>query len=231
MHTRPFHYVALGDSITAGHGVPEGAAYPDLVFRALRHSPECRLENLAISGITSGELLTLLRRKFAPRLHPASLVSLSIGGNDFLRRLTRGHLHPYSYFQGARRLWATIPAIVQEICRLAPAAHVFVLGFYNPYPTAWRGYGLSEWMVRRLNRQYRKKVERPRVVFLDLARVLPQASRDWLCDGIHPSVQGHRRIAGTLLAVYRMRKEAKAEAVPTRPAYRRPPDAIPISAF
>ncbi|MBX6394569.1 MAG: SGNH/GDSL hydrolase family protein [Alicyclobacillaceae bacterium] len=222
MSARPLRVVALGDSITSGQGVPPGAAYPDLFFQRLRHSPECRLENLAISGITSGELLTLIRQKFTPRLLPATCITMSVGGNDFLRRFAAGHWNPYSYFCAVQRMWQTIPLIIQELIRLAPAAPIFVLGFYNPYPAAWRGHRTAERIVGLLNRQYHNRVAAPQVTFIDLAQVLPKASAGWLCDGIHPSVEGHRRIAEAVVKAYRTR-------ISSRSAYRGPRDEVPKS--
>ncbi|MDI3256849.1 MAG: SGNH/GDSL hydrolase family protein [Kyrpidia sp.] len=240
MGAEPLRYVALGDSITVGKGVPRGAAYPDVLFRRLQHSPECRMENLAISGLTSGELLTLVKNRFASRLASATCITMSIGGNDLLRRLLAGHWNPYSYLSAVQRLWQTVPAIIGELRRCAPEAHVFVLGLYNPYPVIWRGHRAAEWVIRRINREYRSRIAAARVTFIDLADVLPMASASWLCDGIHPSVGGHRRIAAALLDAYRsaaVRPTRRPAAVVTNPApavnrsvYPDPPDEAPKSA-
>ncbi|MBE3551414.1 MAG: SGNH/GDSL hydrolase family protein [Kyrpidia tusciae] len=231
MNAKPLYYIALGDSITAGKGVPEGAAYPSVLFRHLRHSSECRLENLAISGLTSGELLTLVRNRFAQRLAPANCITLSIGGNDLLRRLITGHSNPYSYVRAVRQLWTTAAALMAEIRRHAPSARVFVLGFYNPYPASWWGFRTAEWLIRRLNREYATRVAGPRVEFINLQEILPGASRGWLCDGVHPSVAGHRRIAGALFDAYRRtlpKESGSGRLIPS--AYRGPRGAQPKSA-
>ena len=83
-----FSYVALGDSLAAGVGDTSGgyvARYADDVAADLALG--VALQNLAVSGSTSGDLLATLTSDAGVRaaVAGADLVTLDIGGNDVLR--------------------------------------------------------------------------------------------------------------------------------------------------
>jgi acyl-CoA thioesterase-1 len=97
--------LALGDSITFGTGAAAGSSYPDV----LASLTGWKVVNAGVPGDTSaGALARLpgLLQEHAPRL-----VLVSIGGNDFLRRLSE----------------AETRANVRKICELAAAAAPVVL--------------------------------------------------------------------------------------------------------
>jgi acyl-CoA thioesterase-1 len=78
--------LVLGDSLSAGYGLPRGTSWVDLLRRRLaRRDPDVRVVNASVSGETSAEgrarLPGLLKR-----WHPF-LVVLELGGNDGLRAL------------------------------------------------------------------------------------------------------------------------------------------------
>lgn len=72
--------LALGDSITAGHGVMPEEAWPALLARR----SGWRIVNAGVSGDTSGGALQRLAALIAE--HAPQLVIVEIGGNDMLRR-------------------------------------------------------------------------------------------------------------------------------------------------
>jgi acyl-CoA thioesterase I len=72
--------VCLGDSITAGVGVGEGEAYPDLLARQLG----AEVVNAGVSGNTAED--GLARVEEALKEDPW-LVIVELGGNDILRRV------------------------------------------------------------------------------------------------------------------------------------------------
>lgn len=80
--SEPVKYIALGDSITAGHGLsnPETQSYP-AAFAALHG---LTYENYGVDGMTSDELLTALKNKEYP-LENAKVITVSIGSNDILQ--------------------------------------------------------------------------------------------------------------------------------------------------
>lgn len=106
--------LALGDSITFGTGAPPDASYPSVLARLSGWN----VVNAGVPGDTSaGALARLpeLLQEHAPRL-----VLVSIGGNDFLRRLAL----------------AETRANIAGICRQAVAAGAQVLLVGIPEPNA-----------------------------------------------------------------------------------------------
>ncbi|GAC1607038.1 MAG: hypothetical protein NVS4B10_21880 [Myxococcales bacterium] len=82
--TRPFLYVALGDSTGVGLGAREGGGYVDrLAVRLARSVSGLLLENLCRSGATTGDVLAGQVPRLR-RLSPA-LITLAAGINDVVR--------------------------------------------------------------------------------------------------------------------------------------------------
>ena len=111
--------LALGDSLTAGVGAPPEAAYPTV----LAARTGWQVVNGGVSGDTSAQALARLPALLAD--HPPALVIVSIGGNDFLRRLPE----------------ADTRAHVQRICELARQAGAQVLLVAVPRPSLMAAAG------------------------------------------------------------------------------------------
>ena len=76
--------LALGDSLTAAHGVAPGEAWPAL----LATRTGWIVVNAGVSGDTSGGALQRLPALLEE--HGPALVLVTLGGNDMLRRLPQG---------------------------------------------------------------------------------------------------------------------------------------------
>jgi acyl-CoA thioesterase I len=113
--------LALGDSITWGTGATTDTSYP----ATLATLTGWRVVNAGVPGDTSAGALarlpTLLRQ------HSPRLVLVSIGGNDFLRRVPTAETH----------------ANVRSICQLATAAGAQVLLVSVPQASVMAALGLS----------------------------------------------------------------------------------------
>ncbi len=82
----PFHILALGDSLTAGYGLPRGASFADRLQQALRASGHTvRVTNAGISGDTTTGGKTRLAWSLED---PTNLVILELGANDALRGIS-----------------------------------------------------------------------------------------------------------------------------------------------
>ncbi|ART48960.1 arylesterase [Acidovorax carolinensis] len=105
--------LALGDSLTSG----VGAASPDAAYPAvLQRLTGWRVVNGGVSGDTSAQALERLPALLLA--HKPALVIVSIGGNDFLRRLnasvTRTHVHQIcdqARASGAQVLLVAVPEL------------------------------------------------------------------------------------------------------------------------
>ena len=102
--------LALGDSLTVGTGASTETSYPAV----LAGLTGWNVVNAGVSGDTSAQALARLPALLAE--HQPKLVIVSIGGNDFLRKLpesdTRAHVHAIckqSLDAGAQVLLVAVP--------------------------------------------------------------------------------------------------------------------------
>lgn len=100
--------LALGDSLTAGYGANKGDDYPT----QLAQITGWRVINGGVSGDTSGQALSRLPELLEPQ---PDLVIISIGGNDFLRKLpeseTRANIGKIIEMVQAKNIDAVLVAI------------------------------------------------------------------------------------------------------------------------
>ena len=214
-------YVALGDSMATGTGA--ATSYPAELADLLADDTgaDIAVTNLAVDGWTSQDLLDALRNDEAMRtaVTDADLVTLDIGGNDLLHALP-------AYLNGtcggddglqclhdaaddfAQRWDDLLDAVVD--LRDGEAAGVLTLDLYQPFPHDER---LGEHLDR-----LRPSLDAVNAAIhagaeardLPVATVfaafhgpdgLAEPALDGLIsvDGLHPSNDGHRRIAEALL--------------------------------
>ena len=102
--------LALGDSLTSGVGATPDTAYPAVLARLTGWN----VVNGGVSGDTSAQALARLPALLTE--HQPQLVIVSIGGNDFLRKLpesdTRTHVHAICRLalgSGAQVLLVAVP--------------------------------------------------------------------------------------------------------------------------
>lgn len=164
--------LALGDSLTAGYGVPPEAAYP----AQLAELTGWKVINGGVSGDTSAQALARL-----PALmdQQPDLVLVSIGGNDFLRKLPESETR------------ANIAAILNTIQTAnRPAVLVAI-----PYFTAAALIGrVSEHPL------YEDLAEEHQVPLLQGAWADILGDKDLKSDAIHANAAGYRRFAEDMAA-------------------------------
>jgi acyl-CoA thioesterase-1 len=81
----PTRILVLGDSLVAGHGLPQGKAFPDMLQQALlTEGVEASVINAGVSGDTTAGGLVRLDWSLADNPDAAIIV---LGGNDLLRGL------------------------------------------------------------------------------------------------------------------------------------------------
>lgn len=138
-------YVALGDSICRGYRLndPEKERFSTLLAEQLGYS----VYNYGVDGQTGGELLTFLQGGKAAALEHASLVTVSIGGNNVLEAAMPAIRSIFSVGSGRVALEKVyepinagiasfgeeLRAILAEIRKAAPDALIVVQTVYNPY--------------------------------------------------------------------------------------------------
>jgi acyl-CoA thioesterase I len=174
--TRPV-IVCFGDSLTAGFGLDPGASFPDI----LQHELDAlgyryRVANFGVSGDTTQDGVERLPLVLAEK--PA-IVLLEFGGNDGLRG------------QPVANTRANLRRIVEAL--RSAGARVVLAGMTLPPnygPDYIRGF---EAVYRGLAAEFKL----PLIPFL--LEGVADNSALMLPDGIHPTAEGARRVAATVL--------------------------------
>jgi acyl-CoA thioesterase I len=179
--------VALGDSLTAGLGIPSASAYPALLERRLKeHGMDYEVVNAGISGDTSAGGLE--RLDWALQGDVRVLV-VALGANDGLRGLPleqlRGNLS--QIIERAQRRGIAVVLAGME----APPNYGrdYISGFHKVYPELAAQYHVAF------------------VPFL-LQKVAGSASLNQN-DGIHPTPEGARIVADNVWEVLKPIAEAQ----------------------
>ena len=173
--------VCYGDSITAGHGLAYGQAYPDFLEKKLdAEGYQYKVVNQGTSGATTKDALAGL--PYLLRLHP-SVVIVEFGGNDGLRGLPVAETR--------RNLDQLLTALEK--------AHVKVVFAGITLPP---DYGPD--YIQSFQQMFREVAARHRVAFVPmLYRNLIHVPGTIQSDGIHPTAKGSAMIADTLFPVLR----------------------------
>ena len=178
----------LGDSLTAGYGLPDPAtqAYPALIQKKLdalassagADAPRWRVVNAGVSGdTTSGGL----RRVDWVLRQPVAILVLALGSNDGLRGLDPSLVE------------RNLEAIVARVHAKQPGTHVLLVG--QRMPPSMGDY------ATRFDTIFPEVATKHGWAFVPFllegvggVRALNQA------DAIHPNEEGHRRMAETVWA-------------------------------
>jgi len=172
--------LALGDSITHGTGAEPAAAYP----ARLAALTGWRVVNGGVPGDTAAQALERLPALLAE--HRPALVIVSLGGNDFLRRIAA----------------TDTEAALRQVVALArdAGAQVLLVGVPQPSIGAAIGTGLSDHpLFERLADELALPLHAG-----GWSRVLGDAALK--SDQIHANAEGYRVFAEGLAATLRERK-------------------------
>ncbi len=113
-----FKIIAVGDSLTAGYGLPLADSYPmQLEAKLESEGHEVEMVNAGISGETTAGLLE--RVEFIKSNEP-DMVLITIGGNDALRNLPIANTEE------------NITKIVQSLKEVLPADKIFLMSAQAP---------------------------------------------------------------------------------------------------
>jgi len=160
--------LALGDSLTAGYGLPPGKSFPDQLEAALRgEGVDAKVINGGVSGDTSAGGLARLDWLMEEK---PDLVILELGANDGMRGLDAA---------------ATKDNLVRIIARSREnGAHILLAGMVAP-PNFGSDYG------EKFNAIYPTLAEKHGTAFypffLDGVAMDPALNQK---DGIHPTAEG-----------------------------------------
>ena len=174
---RTLRLVALGDSLTAGYGLPPGKAFPDRLEAALRAKGwDVKVMNAGVSGETAADGLARYEWAVPP---DADALIIELGANDMLR----GHS------PGATK--AALAAILDR----ARAAHLpALLAGMRAAPNLGTAYGREfSAIYQALAKTYGVQLY---PFFLDGVAGDPKLNQP---DGLHPTAEGVEVIVQKIL--------------------------------
>ena len=202
---KPF-YLVLGDSIAYGSGIANSreACYGKIVADTNGYD----YANHSVPGHTTTNLINRLKKNetFIADLKKADIISISIGGNDFLMSNLIGLmfdsivLGDHSEFDRiADGFYTNFCEIVDIINSHNSDAVILMQTLYNPQS----GYLREPYQegADRINAAIeRYNAENPgEIVIVDVASALGDDPANFADDEIHPSAQGNKIIANTVL--------------------------------
>lgn len=168
----------LGTSLTAGYGVGAENSFPAVIQQKIDSVQlPFRVVNAGLSGETSAGGL---RRLDWSLQHPVDVLVLELGANDGLRGLS------------VRQMHANLDSIMARTRHRYPDAEILMAGMEAP-PNLGAAYTKA---FRETYRDLARKYGADLIPFL-LDGVAAQAAMNQE-DGIHPNIEGHKRIANTL---------------------------------
>lgn len=171
----------LGTSLTAGYGLPSDEAFPALIQQRIDAAGlSYRVVNAGVSGDTSAG--GLRRIDWLLRL-PLAVLVVELGANDMLRGLDVGALEE------------NLMAIVERAQAMHPGIRIVIAGMRAPPNLGGAYVEAFESVYGRVSQEH----EATLVPFLlEGVAAVPGLNQP---DGIHPNVEGHRRIADTVWPV------------------------------
>ncbi len=198
-----YYYVVLGDSIAYGSGLVNAreACYGKLV------ADTCGFDyvNHAVPGATTSELIYELNKKnVRSDVARADIISISIGGNDFLNELSDLMYasiveKDYKEFDKIEfGIYTNISNVIDSIRELNRDAVILLQTLYNPqFDYLQKSYQQG---ADRVNAAvYRCAKENKGVKVVDVAAALNGDEENFADDTMHPSAKGNAIIAQEVL--------------------------------
>lgn len=201
----PLRYVLIGDSIAFGSGVYNSteACYGKIVADTNGYI----YDNYAVSGFTSGNVIsTLQQSEVISAVEKADIISISVGGNDFLQQnipllVSQAAVGIYTHLDNIEKnLYKNLATIITTIREVNPDVVILMQTLYNTHIGVLGAiYDLA---IPRVNRViYGYLDENPGAyLLLDVAAAFDGHPEYVAADTIHPSAEGNIAIAELVLA-------------------------------
>lgn len=209
----PVNYVALGDSLAAGvtpfKAIDE--SYPSMIADQLHEAGVLHgyNRNFPVPGYTTADVLKDIRdnarggmielptnRVIRDVIADADLITISAGANDVLKLGLNAS--EQDLMKALADVSTNMGFILKEIKELKPNAEVYVMGYYNPYPSLEGVLKLkAEAIVNALNAALQGAAAAEGAVFVPVHEVIASGGMDYLPNpnDVHLSGEGYQAIA------------------------------------
>lgn len=199
--------LVLGDSLARGTGDETGKGFAVGVLEAFRKTGPAELTNIAVNGMESPEVRTLVETPNVRALAAgASLILVSAGGNDLTHGVTRGTDSPAAIadsVSAARgRYVESLRGILETLREANPTAPIGVLGLYDPFGGEAGPGRLGASVILQWNTLAQETALSFPNVFVIPTFDLFQSRPDRLAaDRYHPNRAGYAEIAHRILQI------------------------------
>ena len=139
----PVRILALGDSLTAGYGVPAGDAFPTVLEHALKtRGLDASVINAGVSGDTSAGGLARLDWSLNDAKNPPDVAIIELGANDGLRGLPADEMAKNLDAMLARFKARSIPVLLTGMKAPRNYGEAYAKSFDAVFPQLAKKYGV-----------------------------------------------------------------------------------------
>lgn len=198
--------VSIGDSLTEGIGdETESGGYVGILQHTFEDNQlNISIENYGKSGNRTDQLLKRLdQKKIASSIKKADIVLITIGANDIMKVVKENllNLTMEPFDNEIVEYQERLRAIFHKMRELNPDAHIYLVGFYNPFQKDF-GYieGLEE-IVTNWNEAGKAVTEEfEQVSYIPTADLFIPSETELLAeDQFHPNTSGYKLMAQRIL--------------------------------
>lgn len=202
---KPYHYVAIGDSLTVGLG--SDLFSPGFVGRYAEDASNSLhrhivVDKFARSGSTSGEILNALYvPAICDALAASDIVTITAGANDLIDAAEAflTNQNEEQLFLALETSTTNIKKMIERIHDLHDPAHycyaMRLLNLYNPFPNI----PLADPWIQRFNARLAEFERFPHIKVADIYSAFQGRQQELLTPhGIHPNDHGYEVMADVL---------------------------------
>ncbi|GGE54207.1 GDSL-type esterase/lipase family protein [Priestia taiwanensis] len=202
----PLNHLVLGDSVAYGTGSQQ-KGFVSMATNTLNkeHQKQFKLENLAMNGMTSNQLLKSVQKpKTRQKIQKASLITISIGGNDILK-LDRslGIMEGMNVLKQTRENYVSNLEQILEIIRQENEDAVIVLSeLYNPIQLDNNLASIADSFIGDWNDElFNLSVKYGPATVMETSKLLTADTRkSWAFDEVHPNDKGYKLLADEMVS-------------------------------
>lgn len=199
---KDIYITAIGDSLTQGVGdETENGGYIGILDRTINHEKDVvTFDNFGRNGNRTDQLLERLNeQEIASSIKKSDMVLITIGANDIMQVVKENFTNiTYPKFAKAQVLFEVrLDKIFDEIKKLNPDTHIYLLGFYNPFEKYFPNVTELGRIVDEWNETGEKTVnEYENTTFIPIKDLFIDSDVDLFSeDHFHPNYTGYKRMA------------------------------------
>jgi lysophospholipase L1-like esterase len=197
------NYLVLGDSVAKAYDAKNG--FFDRVAQYIGQNTQksVSIQNNAEDGMTSDQLLALIKQGTLTKvIGRSNVISINIGGDDILKvSQSKSMFGAIKEFSTVKSNYQTnLNEILSSIHTINPKSIVLVNDLYNVLPPQDKLYSTSEKLLAYWNlATYTTAEPYKNVAVVPVDQVLtPQKEKEWLTAEVHPNDLGHKWIANEI---------------------------------